>query len=404
MTDQLPDLGALLTRTLHEHAAGAPDPAGLADRARREAGRVRRRRAATAVTVLALVAVGVLLPQAVGGRRTTAPPAHRVPTVDLVAPPGARTAVTLDDLPVGRSSSRVWLDGRSLHRADGRVVPVPAGVTVAVEYGAGAIAYRPAGRPVLYVLGPTGDVRSTTTGGPPVSGRYGQVAYVDLDARRLEMLWPGDPASSWGVALPDADGTTPVGFLEDRRVVVEVGASSGSGRSTAIVSRDGIRPWRGAGEVTTTYPAGRSLAVARRDQGISPCLELWPTPRRPGWWRSCPDGGTAAADQLARVTAFAADSHHVLVRGADEHGRGSGRLVVADMAGAVVRELVAEPGSGARFGQAVFERGDRVLVAVWAQGRSAIVRCDLAGHCETAGEPRVTALRDWQPAPFGAST
>ena len=55
------------------------------------------------------------------------------------------------------------------------------------------------------------------------------------------------------------------------------------------------------------------------------------------------------------------------------------------MAGAVVRELVAEPGSGARFGQAVFERGDRVLVAMWAQGRSAIARCDLAGRWETAG-------------------
>jgi hypothetical protein len=69
-----------------------------------------------------------------------------------------------------------------------------------------------------------------------------------------------------------------------------------------------------------------------------------------------------------------------------------------------VRELVQQPGAGERFGQAVFETGNNVLVAVWAQGRSAIVRCDLAGRCETAGEPHVTAWQDWQPAPFGASS
>ncbi len=91
MTDQLPDLGALLTRTLQERALGAPEPAGLADRARREARQVRRRRAATAVAVLALVVTASCFPRrsAAGGRGAAGP---AVPDVDLVAPRGARTA------------------------------------------------------------------------------------------------------------------------------------------------------------------------------------------------------------------------------------------------------------------------------------------------------------------------
>ena len=403
MTDQQPDLGALLTRTLQERAFDAPHPAGLADRARREARQVRRRRTLTAVAVLALAVTTILLPQVVPGPRTAAPPAHQLPDVDLVTPAGARTVVTLDDLPAGPAPGRAWLDGRSFHRADGRVVPVPWFVTVAVEYGAGAIAYRPAEHPMIYVLDPTGRVLSTESGSPPVAGRYGQVAYVDGGRGRLEVLWPDNPASSWSVPLPNADATTPIGFLQDSSVVVRVDRGRSRDPSTSIVTRDGSRPWRGAGEVTATYAPGRALAVTRHDQGPTACLELWPTPRAAGRWRHC-DAGGAPADQLTAVSAFAPDSHLILVRGRDEGSRGSGRLVVADSAGEVVRELVQQPGAGELFGQAVFETGSKVLVAVWAQGRSAIVRCDPAGRCETAGEPRVTAWQDWQPAPFGAST
>jgi hypothetical protein len=404
VTDDLPDIGALLTRTLHERAREVPDSAGLADRARREAGQVRRRRLATGAGALALVVMAVLLPQAVGGQRLTAPPAQRVANVDLVTPPGARTIVGLDKLPAGPSPSRSWLDGRLFHRTDGRVVPMPDAVTVAVEYGFGAIAYRPGPQPEVYVLGPSGAVRSTTAGGPPVTGRHGQVAYVDLDARRLEVLWPGDPAGSWGVSLPDADRTTPIGFLLDRSVVVDRGQTRGDGSGTSIVTRDGIRAWHGMGTVTATYAPGRALAVVRHADGQEPCLELWPTPRDPGWWRHCPAQGSAPDDQLVSVIAFGADSHHVVIRGRDVGGRGTKRLVVADRTGRVVRELDADAGSAERFGQAVFESGDHVLLAVWEKGRSAIVRCNLDGHCETATEPRVTALEDWQSAPFGAGT
>jgi hypothetical protein len=403
VTDQQPDLGALLTRTLQERALDAPHPAGLADRARREARQVRRRRTLTAVAVLALAVTTILLPQVVPGQRTATPPAHQLPDVELVAPAGARTVVTLDDLPAGPAPGRAWLDGRSFHRADGRVVPVPWFVTVAVEYGAGAIAYRPAEHPMIYVLDPTGRVLSTESGSPPVAGRYGQVAYVDGGRGRLEVLWPDNPASSWSVPLPNADATTPIGFLQDSSVVVRVDRGRSRDPSTSIVTRAGSRPWRGAGEVTATYASGRALAVTRHDQGPTACLELWPTPRAAGGWRHC-DAGGAPTDQLRVVSAFAPDSHLILVRGRDEGSRGSGRLVVADSAGEVVRELVQQPGAGELFGQAVFENGNKVLVAVWARGRSAIVRCDPAGRCETAGEPRVTAWQDWQPAPFGAST
>jgi hypothetical protein len=104
------------------------------------------------------------------------------------------------------------------------------------------------------------------------------------------------------------------------------------------------------------------------------------------------------------VIAFGADSHHVAIRGRDVGGRGTKRLVVADRTGRVERELDADPGSAERFGQAVFESGDHVLMAVWEKGRSAIVRCNLDGRCETATEPRVTSLEDWQSAPFGDGT
>ena len=227
MTDQLPDLGALLTRTLHEHAVGAPDPAGLADRARREpagsvvAGPQRRWRC----WPWSLSASCFPRRSVAGGR-----PRRR--------PIGSRTS-TWSHRPEPAPLSR-WTTCRSggLRAGSGWTAGPSTAPTAGscrfrlVRHGGGRVRGRGDRLPTgpapdaRTCSGPTGDVRSIDDRKP--TGRPAGTA-----RSRTSTLEAGvgsrcsgrvSPASSWSVALPNADAThIAIGFLQDGRVVVDGG-------------------------------------------------------------------------------------------------------------------------------------------------------------------------------------
>jgi len=394
------DLGPLLSRTFQEHAATVPDPRQMADAARHRARAIVRRRVAGVVAVtVGVVATGLVAASVTAVDRADSPPAERAPEVRLTTPPGARTAVSLDGLSAGAAPRVGWLDGDVFHHSAGHDVPLPIGATIAVEHGEGTVAVRDSEHPALYLLDAAGTATVTAIGNRPVAAPGGRAGYLAQEEGSLVVL-PSETSDGWSAELEATYRSTPVGFLADGRLVVEVEPATDGGRATYLLAGpDRTSRWRGDGAVRATDPGGTAIGVVT--PGRSPCIELWPTPAGPASWRACPPPSAAAAATYPDVAGFSPDGDLLLVRGPDPGGRGTRHVAVVDVAsGTVVHELAA--GDQAVIGQALLESDDTVLLAVWEGGRRALVRCavEVGTGCETATDPTPVSRTDWAPAPM----
>jgi hypothetical protein len=379
---------AVIARVLHDRVRDVPPPAaGLADRARVAARRRRRRqRMSAGAAALALGTAVVLAPMLDGsGTRGATPlPAHSTgPVVGLVAPPAALTVVDASALPAGPAPSLAWVHGGVLHRTDGREVPLPAGMTGAVEGPAGAFSSGgTTSAPVVRQVDQAGRPGPALDAPPPVESADGRVAYLDRDRGRLVTVDPDGVAHTAVVPADVRDGTL-VGFLDGDAIAANV-----DGGPAVMLLPDGTStPLPGLPEVTAVDGHG---TVASRS--LDGCLEVRHAGAR--LWQSC------AHSTSVSLVAFAPDGHHVLLRQEAALDPTEVSYAVVDTSsGSALRLFRARP-AGDRLGQAVFERAGTVMLAVTHRGRPVLVRCSLDGACERAVPDSPLGTRPWTSTPF----
>jgi hypothetical protein len=378
------NFGQVLAEVLREQVRDVAPPAvGLADRARTTARRHRRRQAVSALgAAVAVVLAVVLLPAALGSgshrRAEPLPAGPREVTLSVDDVPTTRIDATA--LSTGPDPATAYIGSRILHRTDGRSLQLPRGALGAVETpdGGALVTGGTAAAPTVTVVDVNGHSGPTVPASRPVVAPDGQVAYVDVEQRRVVRLEPGRPGDAVAAPLP-VDGLQLVGFLGDDLVV---DTPSGSAR---VVRRDGSWvPVPGLPLATATDPLSGTLALRSRNGS---CLEL----RRGAalLWRTCANAG-----RFTSIVAISSDGHRVLLRRDRSGHPGTSEYAVAVTETGLVLRLFAATGATLGLGQAAFE-GDDVLFSAYHDADARIVRCTVQGRCEaTAGRPGAS------PTPF----
>lgn len=136
------------------------------------------------------------------------------------------------------------------------------------------------------------------------------------------------------------------------------------------------QPWPQLASLTAASPAhglmvGRTITMTGSQR---PCLAMLSHDDASELWRTC--------DWIPQE--FSADGSRVYAIAANGDGFGPREVAVLDArSGQVVKQLTT-PGT---FGRATFEDTDTLDIVTVEDGRSAIVRCQVAGTCELATEP-----------------
>lgn len=361
-----------LARVLREHADTVHPTPDLAGGARRRARRMQVRRRVVAGTAAA-VALAAAVPTALsfdGTSRTAPDPADQGPE------PGGTTTLTLDGLPEGAAPTVGWVDRSTFHRADGLAVEVPADVANLIGYGDGAAGFDYG----------TGEIWFSNDGAIPGAG---PVASADGTSVAWWFDEPGSSGLRVGPAGGDGDADDiavvetppgvriePVGFLGPRDLVSNVVEQGEAVR----VRRDRFdsggtapaHPWDAQLVSAVSQPA--QLVAARTsvsDDGS--CWAVLPADGGAVRWETCDH----SLDQ------FSADGRYLFAGPAYRSGAGDASIAVLDAADGTVLQEFTRSGDGVILDTA-FEDEDHLLIVLWDGGRSAIVRCDLAGECERA--------------------
>lgn len=368
-----------LTRSLHEHAKDVDGAPSLAAGARRRARHIQVRRRVTAGTVAA-VALVAAVPTALSvgdATRTTPPPADTpTPTHVSPAPPPGTTTIALTGLEAAPEPATGWVEGTTFHRADGREITFPDRVNGPAAYGDGAVGQYSASVPTL--LFANGDVIPGY--GPAVSTDRSRVAWFfdERDTAGL-VVSPVDEAGNAdnSPVTTVAKGTRlqPVGLVGDREVVSNVLGPNGQaeGARIDVVGGESTQtPWE-VDLVSTVSESAQLVAGRTSATDSGSCWAVLPT-----------DGGAAVSETCDySLDHFSPDGRHLLAGPAYRSGAGDSSIAVLDAGTAEPVHTFDVEGDGFIVGTA-FEDDTHLLAVVWAENRSAIVRCDLDGGCERA--------------------
>ena len=158
--------------------------------------------------------------------------------------------------------------------------------------------------------------------------------------------------------------------------------------------------WHQRGYGLDSGAVGGYRVVSRPSDDGPPCYAI----HRVGGarlWSSCPrEDGATVPYWVGSVGPFSPSGRHVLALGVAGGIGASSFAIVTTESGAVVRRYEARSGGPDAFGSAVFEDDNHVLVADYDHGRTAIIRCDLSGTCETATRIRSIRIDQWDANPF----
>lgn len=140
------------------------------------------------------------------------------------------------------------------------------------------------------------------------------------------------------------------------------------------------QPWPQLASLTAASPAhglivGRTITMTSSQR---PCLAMLSYDDASELWRTC--------DWVPQE--FSVDGSRVYAIAANGDGFGPREVAVLDARSGQVVEQLTTPGT---FGRATFEDTDTIDIVTVEAGKSAIVRCGVAGTCELATEPRPAA-------------
>ncbi|MBB5791287.1 hypothetical protein [Jiangella mangrovi] len=376
--NEFDDLENTLAAELRHRSGDVFPTSGMADRARRRA-RVVRRRRAVAVGAVTAVALAIAVPTALSLRsvpQTAGEPAGP-PTL------GGTTELQLDGLPEGPPPAIGWSAGRTFHRADGSTVELPENVYDVLELADGFTAARVGDDGAEVVsLDDDGRVTDSRAGAGPVVSPDGSLqAYYDQDAGQL---W-AEPADGSGTEpraheVPPGRRIEPVGFLDGGVLVSSVLTPDGALEMNLLNDLAGgmdVDPtdllWDLERVSAVSAPAGLVAGYTElRDDGS--CSAVYEADAGEPLWETC----DYSFDH------FSPDGRYLVGSVAYRDGEGNPYAVVVDArTGEVVHTY-----EGRFINEATFEDDDHLLISVRLvdgdDRLAAILRCDLAGSCEVA--------------------
>jgi hypothetical protein len=401
-----------LVERMRETTARAVDPPEFAQLVQR-AERRRRTHAVTAVTVAAavvVVAVGAVA--VVGNDRAAEPVETPTPSVRTTGPVepirvaqtvtvtetvdagvGPGTSLAISGLETGAEPGIPWADAGVLH-VDGRELAPPRTGNDTTEnqilpLGDGAVRLVRDDPEVIQVISAQGRVvREVKGGGLIASPDLGEVAWWEQKAgavvfdRDGTLLFRGRP--------PDGRDYEPAGWLGPGDVVFVSGSAFDQ---TSFAFRTSGGPIRWAAYAETVSPNG--LVLGAMPVGTeTECLSVLTAdpPGVPLWSRCFAREGEVFHTGFGT---FSGDGEHLLMLGGIQTGGQQNFVAVldartGDQVWRYEQGVYANDRDGAPYQvmDAGWEDGAHVLMVVHdrtAAGEpTAIVRCDLAGHCELA--------------------
>lgn len=406
--DEIDNVGDQLRAMFERHADDAPR-VDLTSGTIAQARRIRtRRRVASGAAVLVAAAVGIPV-----GNSVLLDDTHSSNVADKDS---ANTSLSeLDDSQTASEPVDVSLSG--LSRGDDPTVPyiadgqlmqtssassVPGAPTTAKAMRAAALVDAavftdgtagwlkdPRDGSVMFEPGTTAaTLPSADNVSQPAVDHDGSVAWaangVDVDGSPADLTTifytdtlRGGPAFAYTeltvkqvTAVSDAVALFNATTVDGSQVVGRVDLASSS--SAAVE-----QPWPQLASLTAASPAhglmvGRTITMTGSQR---PCLAMLSYDDASELWRTC--------DWVPQE--FSVDGSRVYAIAANGDGFGPREVAVLDArSGQVVEQLTT---AGA-FGRATFEDTDTIDIVTVEDGRSAIVRCRVAGACELATEPR----------------
>ena len=401
-----------LSRALHQQADAGPGgtPIGIDD-VRRSARQLRRRRStfvAAAAAVVVVVAVPIAL-GATGNDRADAPVAPAGspdPTVDS-APPSPSAAVTPVESPspgtatasstTGTAGEAIrllsaenaghgyeprlgYLQGATLHQADGTTTRLPAGYLDVTSYHGGWLATGRANQGTEVVtIAADGTVTDTQPGAPELA----------LSADGTEVSWlTGDGPSTLHQAIvsgmSDSVGdqqvpgaAEPVGFVGPGRVVYETRTSKPQVRVTDFSGHD--RAVDGLLTAGGTYqPDGLVSGMVSAGTSGS-CWVVRSVDRADDLWRTCDFS-------LGR---FSPDGRRVIGYSAYRDGLGDQEVAILDArTGRVLQHWQTHPTGTGFAHQVVWEDDGHLLVSWFEKQQWSVLRLSVDGSTSTALGPQ----------------
>lgn len=427
--NEFDDLENTLAAELRRRSGDVLGTEGLADRARRRA-RVVRRRRAVAVGAVTAVALAIAVPTALSLRSvpqtagepagppttsetpspdpspatpspdpTTPPPtapespATELPPdpsgepeetevpADLSDQPGGGTDLepVLSDLPEGAPPSIGYLEGDTFHRTDGRSVPLPGQLFKVLELGTGFLATNT--NEVAFVDA-GGAITASFVGAGPVLSPDGALAayYNDDEDMVLATQADGGGSGPGGREVPGDQRLEPVGFLDDYRLVSNVSAATGESAGIRI---DQFAPGEPTAPTTPSWGLVRVSAVSAAAGLVAGYTEI-------GDGDACSAVFEDGADQPLWDTCqysfdhFSPDGQYLVGSVAYRDGEGNPFAVVVEARTGVVVHTY----DVVYVHDTVFEDDDSLLISVRLLDgdtrQAALVRCDFYGSCERA--------------------
>lgn len=401
------DFESRLRDQLRSEAAHVTANRSLAEGARRQAQRIRTRRLVGG-GVLVAAATGVAIPvvMSLGGSPYALPEPASTPSptsdgspdpqpsssAQVVSPDerGGTTTLGLDGLSAGAPPEIDWIEGQTLHTADGREITVPDGVFDPLPFGDGLVGMTSSetGGWDTALVDADGNLTVHRGSSPAISGDGEMITWYDADLRQLRFARAGGATAPEPIAVDGAVG--PVGFLGSDSLVVNVGdenpwLSSGVRRYLVSDGGDSALSESLLGAVAVSE-AGQLVWGLTEQLDSGSCSGVFAVDSADPLWTTCD----------YRFHQFSPDGRYLLGTDIDSDGAGDVIAVVVDArTGELVHRFEApQPGY---IGRTAFEGDDRVLLVyttsyVEGEGETAIIRCSLDGSCETATEVRPAEL------------
>jgi hypothetical protein len=394
------DLGRDLGRAMHDRVDGL-DVSGLTlDDVKGRASRIRRRQAATAGAVVAVVlAIAVPTALTAGGSFTGAdrdtPPATNSPPVEPTPTGTHEDVLDTRNLPQGEAPRIPWLDGTRLHVGED-TLDLDAGYDAVAVLGDRYVATLRGETSSVVVLDASGSETATyplESSGLVVNRAGTAVAWVapdgtphvvQADLDEPVRMSPAEGDNAQVLAIIGDDCATDPESTEGGGCTVFFSTDSATGRTTWGASSHGFTDVaRPEGQAlldaeSEVDGAGGFLALSRPVDDMAWCSEL--TRSESGRvWETC--------DFMP--LAFSPDGEHVLAtHPVGYEGFGTSQLTVLTTAdGEPVLDLKATVESQATITDMVWEDGSHVLARVFQEGRWTVIRVGLDGSVEYAVAP-----------------
>lgn len=431
------DFESWLADELKARASGVEGSASMAGAARKQARTIRTRRIVTGGAIAAVIAA-VAIPTAMSltgnplsgpepattttpvtdspspaltetpSEEPTTPPSD--PATEPETPPtetdeperGGTTELVLDGLPAGDSPAIGWTDGLTFHRPDGGEATLSDGFNNVLAFGDGVVGTTSRDdNPIDEVVfaDSSGTEMEFYNGYGPIATSDGSlVAWFEVDAGQLSFAQAdGNGTAPAALPIENGDMLSPVGFGGPELVVSNVtDADSQSLGWRADHIRGESVDWNTVGiefqTVTAVSQAANLIAGFTEITDEGGCSAVYDGPTGEQLWDTCDYS----------VLGFSPDGRYALGSHAYLDGAGIAFSMIFDARTGESVHTFDTAEDGVIFDSA-FEDDSHVLIIYnagydSATSRTAILRCELDGACETATDVRELADDEF---PFG---